>query len=362
MYINENGPIHAQLLHLSDLHFGTKNDAQLWYSQLAEDLTQELNCQKLDAIIMSGDIANTAEVEEYNAAITFLERLCNEFDVDKSNLVIVPGNHDLDWKLSKKSYKLAEKEDTDKTLVEGEYIPVSKDVIRLRDNNLYEKRFASFQSFYREIKGELYPLESSRQGTIHYIKTHDLLVLALNSAWQIDHHYKTRAGISPAAVSNALDKIRQNKDYADCRYKFTVWHHPLNSPFDDRITDHGFLERLAQSGFMVGFHGHLHKTISEPYRYDQIGSGRRIEIVGGGTFGAPSKAWYPGYPLQYHLVKIYPKQIMVQSRCRLEINGAWKPHAIWTQGPGRDPLSCYMIDLDDMFPKGYESRKKKILY
>lgn len=30
--------------------------------------------------------------------------------------------------------------------------------------------------------------------------------------------------------------------------------------------------------------------------------------------------------------------LTVETRCRREINGAWKPDAIWTQSPGKDPL------------------------
>jgi hypothetical protein len=46
------------VLHLSDLHFGTAENAATWYSQLAEDLQTELACSRLDALILSGDIAN----------------------------------------------------------------------------------------------------------------------------------------------------------------------------------------------------------------------------------------------------------------------------------------------------------------
>jgi predicted RNase H-like nuclease (RuvC/YqgF family) len=46
------------ILHLSDLHFGTLNQAQLWSNQLAEDLRNELNISSLDAFILSGDVAN----------------------------------------------------------------------------------------------------------------------------------------------------------------------------------------------------------------------------------------------------------------------------------------------------------------
>ncbi len=92
------------ILHLSDLHFGTKEDVQRWYSNLADDLKRELHCDQLDAIIITGDVANTAVQEEYDAARFFIERVCSEFKVPSSSLAIVPGNHDLNWELSDDGY------------------------------------------------------------------------------------------------------------------------------------------------------------------------------------------------------------------------------------------------------------------
>ena len=341
---NAEDPVGMHILHLSDLHFGTKEDGQRWYGQLADDLKNDLDCHQLDAMIISGDVANLAIEEEYKAAKIFFDRICAEFGLTPADLVIVPGNHDLSWELSDEGYTPVKRKNYAGSLKEGCYIDESDTLIQVRDDDLYKERFSPFSNFYRDIKGDPYPLEHAQQGIIHHLKELDLVILGFNSAWQVDHHFKSRAGICPDALAGALDSIRQNQDLAEC-LKFAVWHHPLNSPFEDRIIDHGFMERLAQSGFSVCFHGHLHKTTSELFRYDHSASGRKIEIVGAGTFGAPTKEWTPGYPLQYNLLKIYQKQITVETRCRTEINGAWKPHAIWTQGPGQDPLPRYTIDL-----------------
>lgn len=85
----------ANLLHLSDLHFGTEADASLWHGQLSDDLRKEMGCDHLDGIIISGDIANFAVKAEYDAAKIFIEKVCRDFDVPADSLVIVPGNHDL---------------------------------------------------------------------------------------------------------------------------------------------------------------------------------------------------------------------------------------------------------------------------
>jgi hypothetical protein len=354
---DDEDAVRMHILHLSDLHFGTRQDARLWSGQLSDDLKQELNCDRLDAIIISGDVADLAVADEYAAAADFIEKVCSEFSVDRSNLIIVPGNHDLNWGLSEEGYTPVKRKMYADRLQQGCYIDESDAVVQIRDDDLYKDRFSPFSDFYQRIRGELYPLDFAEQGTIYHLKELNLLVLGLNSAWQTDHYFTSRAGICTDALTIALDTIRQNPDLDGC-LKFAVWHHSLSNPFDDRITDHGFMERLAQQGFCVCFHGHLHKATNELYRYDHSASGRKIEIVGAGTFGAPTKEWYPGYPLQYNLLKIYQSKIIVETRRRTEINGAWKPDAIWTQGPGQDPLPRYTIDLNHN-PIKYHIQKKK---
>ncbi len=62
------------ILHISDLHFGTTQDATRWHSQLSDDLRQLLSqieperSPLLDILIISGDVANKSLPEEYEAA------------------------------------------------------------------------------------------------------------------------------------------------------------------------------------------------------------------------------------------------------------------------------------------------------
>jgi predicted RNase H-like nuclease (RuvC/YqgF family) len=46
-------------------------------------------------------------------------------------------------------------------------------------------------------------------------------------------------------------------------------------------------------------------------------------------------------------IKIQNNIALVETRARREPNGAWTPDAIWTQGPGQDPLRRYEITLPD---------------
>lgn len=344
------GRVGGAILHLSDLHFGTPGDARNWHSQIAQDLTRELGCTRLDGLICSGDLGTLSTDAEYAAAAAFLTRFGGEFGLTAERIVLVPGNHDLNWDLSQTAYDpgapaayaAAPDVDQRRWISDG-------GTCQVRDETRYRRRFDPFSLHgHQPVKGTPYPDAYPDQFVFHHWPDLGVLVLGLNSAWEIDHHHRDRAGIHPEAISQALDTLRARPDWADC-LKIAVWHHPLHGHEASRITDHGFVERLAQAGFRLGLHGHIHRAETGQYRYDQSPGGRGLAILAAGTFGAPTKDWVPGYPLQYQLLHLTRtgtgRRITVETRRREEPSGAWKPDARWLQGPGQDPLPRYWIDL-----------------
>ncbi|WP_424099961.1 HEAT repeat domain-containing protein [Moorena producens] len=344
---NPPKPIATQtmyILHLSDLHITTGEQATLWSNQLAQDLIQDLDIPHLDALILSGDIANYSTPEEYQAAQQFLDNLRQDFRLDPKQIVLVPGNHDLNWKLAEDAYDLRDRKNYQGTLTEGHYIKVTEEVIRVRDEAKYQQRFAHFSQFYEAIKAQPYPLDYDQQAIIDYFPDQNLLILGLNSAWELDHHFTDRASIHSGALSNALTEIRRKPDYRNC-LKLAVWHHALNSAGSDRITDQGFIQQLAVAGFRFFLHGHIHRAETSLFRYDLSRDGRKLDRICAGTFGAHTKELIPGYPWQYNLLKIEDNQLTVYTRRREEKDGAWKPDSRWTQGRGVGGLHYYSIEL-----------------
>ncbi len=333
------------ILHLSDLHFGTSEDAEKWFSQLAEDLRRNLQCTRLDAVILSGDIANFSTTEEYAAAQLFLEKLVAEFELSPRQVIIVPGNHDLDWGRSQRAYRSTPRATAPRSLAAGTFIDEGGATIAIRDEALYRRRFEPFAAFYEAIRTEPYPVDPGAQAILCALPAQKILVLGLNSAWELDHHFRTRASIHPGALARAMDHVRTADEYEGF-LKIAVWHHPTSSAFNDRITDHGFLERLANGGFRLGLHGHIHKAENSLFRYHMGPTGQRIEMVAAGTFGAPVKEWVSGYPLQYQLLRFEGTKVTVETRRREELNGAWKSDARWTPEGGADPLPRYTLSLD----------------
>ncbi len=342
----------VNILHLSDLHFGTLETATLWANQLAADLSNELSLNAVDTLILSGDIANYATSKEYTAAQSFIESIQQDLQLSSNQIVIVPGNHDLDWAVTnpeineEAAYELKLRSRcTPEELSAGNFISEGERSVLVRNNFRYKQRLANFDTLYQAIKATPYPLDYAQQYTLDHLPSQNLLILGLNSAWNLDHHFKDRVSIHPEALSNALTQIRRNPDkYANCR-KIAVWHHPLDSPYTDRITDQSFLEQLAVAGFRLFLHGHVHKAETNQFRYDMSTGGRKLDRICAGTFGAPTRELTTATPWQYNLLQFQGDTLTVRTRKRDSENGAWKPDARWGQGPGQSPLDYYTIDL-----------------
>ncbi len=355
--VPENPSAHSPMtiinvLHLSDLHFGTVKAATLWANQLATDLSNELSLNTIDTLILSGDIANYATPEEYTVAQSFIESIRQDLQLSPNQIIIVPGNHDLSWDATdperneEAAYKLKFRSRyTPEELSRENFIPDGERFVLVRNDDQYKQRFANFNTFYQIIKGVPYPLDYAQQYTLDHLPQQNLLILGLNSAWNLDHHFKDRVSIHPEALTNALTKIRRNADkYSNCR-KIAVWHHPLDSPYTDRITDQSFLEQLAVAGFRLFLHGHIHKAETNQFRYDMSTGGRKLDRICAGTFGAPTHELTTATPWQYNLLQFKGNTLTVRTRKRESENGAWKPDTRWLQGPGKPALDYYTIDL-----------------
>ena len=326
------------ILHLSDLHFGDDTFAGVCRTQLETDLIQELGIRRLEYLVISGDVANRSTEKEYDAAFAMVDGLVKRFGLDASRVVVVPGNHDLNWDLSEAAYPFVPKRKLPSPLPEDRCIPAGDAGALLRDDALYRERFAHFNShFYRRVySGQDYPLEYADQALFVERPEDRILFLGLNSCWQLDHHYRDRASIHMPALSRALDRLQGGR--YDGWLKIAVWHHPVTGkehPMNDE-----FMQLLAVHGFQVCLHGHIHEAIEGFHKYDDR---RGIHIIGAGTFGAPAKEQVPGIPLQYNLLTFDPQtgEMTVNTRKKEKPNGAWSADARW--GDKNDPKPWYQF-------------------
>lgn len=310
------------ILHLSDIHLGTKEDAQKYRLQITTDLSLALKVEKIDFLVISGDVSNHSTKEQYSAAVELIESIVEKYNIDKGKIIIVPGNHDLSWNISKKSS-----------------VPTSTD-IEDEDYNeeIYKMRFDNFNKFfYKKICGRAYPHNYSKQGILHEYGNEKIIMLGLNSAWRIDHIHKDRSSIYVNSLDDPLDKI-MDKKYNDW-LKIAVFHHPVTGK--DSMNNE-FLQLLIRHNFKICMHGHIHEA---KYDFCSYGSNKTIAIIGAGTFGAPDEEHVLGVPLQYNLIKLQidNKAIRVITRRKEKVDGAWEADARW--GDKDKPKAFYDIDL-----------------
>ncbi|AKT37797.1 metallophosphoesterase [Chondromyces crocatus] len=90
-------------LHVSDVHFGHptaahRADQKLVLAKLKADAAtfRELGLPRIDAIFVTGDIAWSAQPEQYARAKDWLQDLAGAVRLDLRHVFAVPGNHDVD--------------------------------------------------------------------------------------------------------------------------------------------------------------------------------------------------------------------------------------------------------------------------
>lgn len=88
----------VKLLHLSDFHFKFDDCNQEIVNSSLKLKIQEITNERgsYNIIIITGDIAYSGKKGEYEKAKTFINEIAKVSGVVKSNIITVPGNHDVD--------------------------------------------------------------------------------------------------------------------------------------------------------------------------------------------------------------------------------------------------------------------------
>jgi hypothetical protein len=347
-----NGEV-VNVLHLSDPHFAGENrEAPIaWRTQLEEDLTRELRIERLDGIIVSGDMATVGLRAEFELAAKFLAGVMDRFACPSSKIMIVPGNHDVDWSATREGYRVTKKEhfiesdEVHSKLEAGNYV-------EWISNAAAEEKLRNYRMFHAEVTGRSWPLTSESEYCELYLGNGSIYCAGLNSAWQTDHHFPKRISLNRTAFANTISRAGL-REAERSRWKVLVVHHPIGTLDDEKIPGRGELQQLSKARFNLVLHGHIHKPSSGRFDYDIGPAGRSLKIIGAGTFGAMTRNWEPGFPLGYNLLRFYRDRIVVETRRREEPNGAWTPDARWVSQPNTDPIPRYEL----IHPEAVQLRK-----
>jgi GTPase SAR1 family protein/predicted phosphodiesterase len=328
-----------RILHLSDLHVGAGADPATLLQPLIADLRNpaDLNVERLDYLVISGDITNRASAEEFQKALEFVSALRDQFGLTSERCIIVPGNHDLDWKV--RAYEWQSHLDVDVAkLPAGAYSKQGEGYL-VRDKDKYPERFRNFsQHFHHPLLQKEYPLDPEQQCIPILSPETRLQFLTLNSSWEVDQWFQDRSHIHDGALSRGLmaadQQVAKAREAgllsAEARVlRLAVWHHPITG--NEKMQRDAFMGRLQQAGVRLVLHGHVHEERADLIGYTNPST--QVHVIGAGSFGAPTYHRPESVPRMYNLLEVARdhSQVRVCTRALRKEGGAWGGHPIWNE-------------------------------
>lgn len=322
-------PKKISIIHISDLHRSQDNPVtnKALRASLMNDMDSYMNAgiKKPDILVVSGDIVQGAKVNEdfkaqYGEAIEFLVHLAEDFfDGDRSKIILVPGNHDVNWSISKGSMELVlEGHFLDENrLIKREfqkYVKPSgrnsyrwswseRSFYKINDYSAYNQRFSYFSDMYNEFyEGQRsYSHEPDEQFDIFDYPEYGLTFVGLNSCFCNDHLNRS-GSINPDGLANVGLLLRNYKK--DGRFIFSVWHHNTRGgPHENDYMDPSFLKSLISYGVKIGLHGHQHKQEILREESNILDQDKMILISAGSLCAGPAEL-PTGYNQQYNILEM----------------------------------------------------------
>ncbi len=319
------------LLHISDLHRSV--DEPFTNEEIMSSLVADVarypygqpTISKPDAIIISGDLVQglalgsphypSGLVAQYEVAFDLLKRMADIFlDGDRSKLVIIPGNHDVDFNQSLSAMvEVKVRKENVKGLLFGSapdnphrWSWNDGKLFKISNPTAYEDRFRyyceNFTKFY-EGTALAYPVDPSDYFNLFELNESQIIVAAFNSCHSNDC-FNHVGDIPTSEIAKCHLKISQSgKQY---RLKIAVWHHDTTGPPKrSDYMDSAVVKLMIDRGFRLGLHGHQHKAHASP---EWIFTSRRTSMVVvsagslcAGTFDIPR-----GVSREYNVIEIDP--------------------------------------------------------
>ena len=233
-------------------------------------------------LIIPGDITDRAHPEQARLASDFIQEAVAKLKVDKSNIIVVPGNHDVDWKM----YDIED----DTGISWG-----------LRYAALSSKKFI-FTGHVENGRKNLF--ETPYFSSWNY---ENLFILGYNSSSHDNPTENNHRGLISTSHIAEIRKYLTSLGIAQDKVKIFVTHHHLTNlslpipddpDFSIATNANEIIELLKEMKFDLIIHGHRH----HPFFDDNL---FRLPILCAGSFSAEiDTKWNGKIQNQFHLIEI----------------------------------------------------------
>lgn len=328
------------ILHISDLH--RDPDSELTTDALLESLRRDREryvqegIAAADIAVVSGDLVlgvkennedGKRELKrQYDEAEEFLGKLADlMFSGDRSNIIIVPGNHDVSH-----AHVLQATDSIDIPTEPYKRKALARELNRINgihrwdasefsvrqivDKKMYSQRLEPFAQFYSSFYrgGRIFCLDDDKQCEVFDFPSLNVSIVGLSSC--VDNDLFNRAGrIHPSCIAKATMQISSLLTAG--RVGIAVWHHNLSGgPKDSDYVDPEFLQSLMDGGFSLGLHGHQHRPqyIEHKFTADQS---RALAVISAGTLCGGPHTLPSGRMPAYNLIVVDS----VEKKCTLHV-------------------------------------------
>ena len=250
--------------------------------------------------------------QQYRVAHDFLvsltERLLNG---DRSRVIIVPGNHDIDWNVAFSAMEVVAEDALPKGLPGALYEPgspyrwdwKSRRLYRIKDEAKYRARLAAFWDFFERFydgADGLLRVHAWSDANLYSLGGGEIAVAAFNSCAGNDC-FAFHGEIPRDAVGQAYLDLR---DLGPWRLRIAVWHHDVEGPphrADYMNVD--IVRGMIGRGFRLGLYGHQHHLQVTPQRAHML-TEETMAIASAGSLCAGRRELPTGALRGYSIVEI----------------------------------------------------------
>jgi len=245
-----------KILHLTDFHYSNKEKIELIQKRLVRSLTKAIKGQKVDFIFFTGDLVLQGgnEKDFENASKIFLEVVEAELGIERTNIFIAPGNHDVNRgkeldDVKKAIDSIKTNEELDEYVTKNDKNSLKASLINLDTyftflNEFYQKHLEDFKD---KIIDKMYTTHVREMGG------KKIGITVINSAWRC-FSSKTDYGRLLFPIHYMRKAYEEVKD---CDVKILMMHHPLN---DFNNWNSFSLEDIIHKDYHLMFSGHTHKN------------------------------------------------------------------------------------------------------
>ena len=319
------------ILHISDLHRSSADpitNADL-ISALVRDRDRYIRerppIAAPEAVVVSGDIIQGVSLgtndfasqidQQYAIAEEFLDELARRFlEGDRSRLVMVPGNHDVDWNTAFNALAPVEPEQIPDSLRYELYSDDSllrwdwrtQTLYRIADPDLYDRRLDAFCRFSERFYQALPDVPPSQSPTDVRLFSlcHDRIGLAAYNSCHRNDCFAFHGMIREGAIARSDLDLTDSGHVYDLR--IAVWHHSIEgSPYRTDYMDVDLVRGMIGRGFRLGLHGHQHKAQATAQSI-LLPDMERMAVVSAGSLCAGASDLPVGTHRQYNVLEIAP--------------------------------------------------------